>query len=134
MDLKAGVVSSSATGSRGDEGPSVGTARPKDGGEKVIAKAAKRGGSKGNSVRAVEGAGGEQSTKAVKKAKGDDGSKGPRWSYEYSRSQIMCRTGKSGPGQNHAIKFSGNSGKTKTQATIEAEAWLKKELVRQGRM
>lgn len=66
-------------------------------------------------------------------AKAGMGSKPPGWCFEHSRSQIMCRTGVPGPGQNHAIKYGGKSGRTKAQAESEAEAWLKKERVRQGR-
>ena len=44
---------------------------------------------------------------------------------EDSRSQIMCRTGKPGEGQNHAIKYAVAGGKA--AAVKLANAWLVKQ-------
>ena len=53
----------------------------------------------------------------------------PMWSYEWTRSQIMCRTGLKGPGQNHGIRWGPACDcKTSEDAKKRAEAWLKGEL------
>ena len=48
---------------------------------------------------------------------------GPHWGYAESRKQIMCRTGKAGPGQSHAIKYEVVGGKA--AAVKLADAWVK---------
>ena len=56
----------------------------------------------------------------------------PHFGVESTRSQIMCRTGLKGPGQTHAIKFGGTSGRPKAKALAEAAAWVKAERKRFG--
>ena len=52
-------------------------------------------------------------------------STGPHWGFEESRKQIMCRTGKPGAGQSHAIKYEVVGGKA---AAIKlADAWVAKQ-------
>ena len=53
-------------------------------------------------------------------AKSDDCCKPPSFSMEWSREQVMCRTGKKGAGQSVAMKFEGS-----VDATVEkAKKWV----------
>ena len=52
--------------------------------------------------------------------------KPPHWAWEATRGQIMCRTGLTGAGQSHSIKFKGsrNSADAK-RAEKEANEWVR---------
>ena len=50
----------------------------------------------------------------------------PRIEWESSRNQVMCRTGKGGPGSSHRIGFKESGGPTK--AWTLAEKWLSKQM------
>lgn len=64
--------------------------------------------------------------KSVKKA--NPGTPRPSISHEASRSQFQCRTGKSGKGQNFAIKYgTGYDHKTEKQGRAAAEKWLQQK-------
>jgi hypothetical protein len=63
--------------------------------------------------------------KVVANAKAAAKAAGPAWGYEESRKQVMCRTGLSGPGQSHAIKYEIAGGKAK--AINMADAWVAKK-------
>ena len=67
----------------------------------------------------------------VEKQSGKSKCKKPSFSVEWSRNQVMCRTGKTGPGQSKAIPFGNDSGCAK-KAIKQAEKWLQEERVRQG--
>ena len=59
-------------------------------------------------------------TKKKPAAKSDDGCKPPSFSVEWSRSQVMLRTGKKGASQSLAMKFEGS-----VDATLEkAKKWV----------
>ena len=49
----------------------------------------------------------------------------PFFSCEWSRNQVMCRTGGAGPGWSHAIKFEDAGGVDK--AVAAARAWVQKQ-------
>ena len=54
--------------------------------------------------------------------------KKPHFSVEWSRSQIMCRTGEHGPGQCHAIQFGkGQACRTVDAAVSKAKLWVEKQ-------
>ena len=50
----------------------------------------------------------------------------PFLAFEHSRNQVMCRTGKGGPGSSFRIPFDGNGGKA--GAWKKGEEWLKREM------
>ena len=47
------------------------------------------------------------------------------YSHERSRCQFLCRTGKKGPGQTHAIPYHPKTDLTKQEAESQAKAWLR---------
>ena len=61
---------------------------------------------------------------ASKKKPAASTKRGPHWCFEESRQQVMCRTGATGPGQSHAIKFHVAGGRD--QAVKLANAWVAK--------
>ena len=61
-----------------------------------------------------------------KKAADHVKSKPPTIAWEKTRSQVMCRTGRAGAGQCHAIKY-GTGVCSEKQAWAKAEKWLKQE-------
>ena len=73
-------------------------------------------------MKVVAKAAGGAAAKVIKKAAAKTG---PHWGYEESRKQIMCRTGKEGAGQSHAIKYEVVGGKA--AAVKLAEAWVAKQ-------
>ena len=54
--------------------------------------------------------------------------KKPRIEWELSRDQVMCRTGKGGPGSTHRIGFK-ESGSPKKAWSL-AEKWLEKQMAK----
>lgn len=58
-------------------------------------------------------------------------SKKPHWGYEDSRFQVMCRTGKEGEGQCHAIKY--EIAGSKAKAAKLADAWVAKKMKTHGK-
>ena len=82
--------------------------------------------------------GGHPKAKAKKNAKKEGptvmSKKAPRPSYsvEWSRSQVLCRTGTPGPGQSMAIKFSDHGGSS-DKAIAVAEKWVAKQLKKLGK-
>ena len=50
----------------------------------------------------------------------------PSIGWEKSRFQVMCRSGKGGPGSSHAILFEGNGGPKGARA--KAEDWLREKM------
>ena len=69
----------------------------------------------------------DSSSKPTKK---DVQSKPPSISVERSRSQVLCRTGFMGPGQNHALSFHSHGGEK--NAVKEANKWLAAERKKRG--
>ena len=58
----------------------------------------------------------------------------PHWSVEWSRSQIMCRTGQPGPGQCEAIRFGkGTACRTVDAAVEKARRWVEKAATKSGK-
>ena len=58
----------------------------------------------------------------MSKKSSDDWPKEPFIGWERSRHQVMCRSGRSGPGTTVAIKFEGNGGAD--GAWAKAKKWL----------
>lgn len=65
---------------------------------------------------------------AVKKKAITTLSKGaPSFSHERSRNQYLCRTGLSGPGQSHSIKYDPEKSGSEAKALRQAETWLRSQ-------
>ena len=57
----------------------------------------------------------------------------PHFNIEWSRSQVMCRTGYRGPGQSHRIPIKKSESAASVSAAVEvAKAWVAKQRVAQG--
>ena len=55
----------------------------------------------------------------------------PSYSVEWSRNQVLCRTGRPGPGQSTAIKFSDHGGNS-DKAIAAAKKWVHKQVKKLG--
>ena len=57
----------------------------------------------------------------------------PHSAVEWSRHQIMCRTGMRGPGQSHAVPWgSDHKHKTFREAKLAADEWVDEQLAGLG--
>lgn len=66
----------------------------------------------------------------AKKVKGPAASvKDPHYGIEWSRKQVQCRSGLTGPGQNKALKFTGGDEK---EAVALAEQWVRDKRKERG--
>lgn len=82
------------------------------------------------SAKGAEAKSGHKTAKTVEKQTEKNSEKKPSWSNEKSRSQIMFRTGRCGPGQTAALKYSDK--KTEAAAIKKARDMVAAELARRA--
>jgi len=82
------------------------------------------------SAKGAEAKSGHKTAKVVEKHTEKKSEKKPSWSNEKSRSQIMFRTGRCGPGQTAALKYSDK--KTEAAAIKKAKDMVAAELARRA--